>query len=132
MLGDSFAAVAALLDLKAPFAETSCNILLLDGAAGVVLFGFGSAFTVVFFVEALVVFAAFFTTSSSPFTAFAALVAFVEAFLVFAFLTSSTVSSITFLGRPRPRFGIGSVAVAVAALDIVLSFAPIGVGMMVL
>jgi hypothetical protein len=104
--------------------------LLLDGAAGVVLLGFNSAFTVVFLGKAFAGFAAFFATSSSlfaDFTVLGALVALVEAFLVLVFFTSSTVSSITFFGRPRPRLGTGSVAVAVAVEDMVLSFAPIGV-----
>jgi hypothetical protein len=97
--------------LNVPFAVTSCIILLLDGDAGVVLAGFSalfaSTFLLVAFVLFIALFATFFTASSSPFVAFAALV---EAFLVPAFFTSSTTSSTTFFGRPRPRLGTTSAA----------------------
>lgn len=114
--GLAFAGATVAVELptfSVPFAATSCNILLLDGATGVVFVGLSSAFFVVLF--ALLDVAAFglFLTTSSPFTLFGAFgdafVAFVEAFLVPVFATSSTVSSMTFLGRPRPRFAIGSV-----------------------
>lgn len=114
----------ALLSFSVPFAATSCNILLEEGAAGVVCAGLSSVFLVAVFgvlavFDALfgaVDFATFFTTSSAAsFTAFAVFVAFAAVFgafedAVFAtvFATSSVVSSTTFLGRPRPRFGTDS------------------------
>lgn len=104
--------VAEVPALSVPFAATSCSILLLDGATGVVFAALSSVFFVAFALDFMLVFAPFFPTSSSAFAAFAA---FVDAFLVPVFFTSSPTSSTTFFGRPR--FLTGSpVAVTVAVV----------------